>query len=71
MIIRRFRHYKTGLIERLNDKHVKQANLTNRYLVKLPEGKLNENGESHQFALTMEQAKHIINTSLFTEPSTK
>jgi len=65
MIIKRFRNYKLGLIERLNDKEVMQSNSTNKYLVTLPEGKFDSNGNNHLYALTIEEAKTLINVSLF------
>ena len=66
MIIKRFRHYKNGLIIRLDDKEVRKSNPNNKYLVTLPEGKVNLNGDNSVFTLTVEDAKDVINQCLFT-----
>jgi hypothetical protein len=65
MIIKPLRHYKLGLIERLNDKDVKESNPSNKYRVTLPEGKLTPTGDNYIYALTIEEAKERINSSLF------
>ena len=65
MIIKQFRNYKCGLIERLNDKEVIQSNPSNKYLVTLPQGKVNSTGENQLYALTVEEAKALINANLF------
>ncbi len=65
MIIKHLRHYKLGLIERLNDKEVKKSNPANKYKVTLPDGKVNSNGDNYLYALTIDEAKELINLSLF------